>query len=260
MHSPLVVGNWKLNGTKLMVLNLIKNLCIELADVKNCNIVIAPPMVYLDQASKCIYGSNIMLGAQNVDIHLFGAFTGETSVNMLIDMNVKYVIIGHSERRNFHNENNKIIAKKYEILKKANLIPIFCIGETFEEKMSGKTKEVCVKQIDVILKTQGIEAFQNAVIAYEPIWAIGTGNSANAEQIQEIHKFIRNHIAEKDALIAKQVIIQYGGSVTNNNAIELFRKKDVDGALIGLASLKADIFSMIVKTAASIKDIKSKKY
>jgi triosephosphate isomerase len=194
-----------------------------------------------------------MLGAQNVDVNLSGAFTGETSAAMLKDIGAQYIIIGHSERRTYHKESDELIAKKFAVLKEQGLTPVLCIGETEAENEAGKTEEVCARQIDAVLKTQGAAAFEGVVIAYEPVWAIGTGKSATPAQAQAVHKFIRDHIAKADAKIAEQVIIQYGGSVNAGNAAELFTQPDIDGALVGGASLKADAFAVIVKAAEAAK-------
>ncbi|MDU6454443.1 MAG: triose-phosphate isomerase [Enterobacter hormaechei] len=220
MRHPLVMGNWKLNGSRHMVNELVANLRKELAGVTGCAVAIAPPDMYLDLAKRAADGSHIILGAQNVDVNLSGAFTGETSAEMLKDIGAKYIIIGHSERRTYHKESDEFIAKKFAVLKEQGLIPVLCIGETEAENEAGKTEEVCARQIDAVLKTQGAAAFEGAVIAYEPVW---------------------------------QVIIQYGGSVNASNAAELFTQPDIDGALVGGASLKADAFAVIVKAAEAAK-------
>jgi len=248
------MGNWKLNGSKQMTAELISGLRETLSSVDGCDVVIAPPFLYLDQAKNAVFGSPIALGAQNVDVNLSGAFTGETSAEMLKDIGAKYIIIGHSERRTYHQESDDLIAKKFAVLKDTGLIPVLCIGETDAENEAGKTEEVCARQIDAILNTLGADAFKGAVIAYEPVWAIGTGKSATPAQAQAVHHFIRQHIAAKDAAIAEQVIIQYGGSVNDKNAAELFTQPDIDGALVGGASLKADAFAVIVNAAAAAKN------
>lgn len=253
MRHPLVMGNWKLNGSKKMVSELIDGLRNELNTVQGCGVAIAPPVMYLDQAQQALGDSQIALGAQNVDVNLSGAFTGEVSADMLKDIGARYIIIGHSERRTYHKESDELIAKKFAVLKAAGLIPVLCIGETEAENEAGQTEEVCARQIDAVLETQGAEAFNGVVIAYEPVWAIGTGKSATPAQAQAVHKFIRDHIAKKDAKVAEQVIIQYGGSVNDKNAAELFAQPDIDGALVGGASLKADAFAVIVKAAAAAK-------
>lgn len=253
MRHPLVMGNWKLNGSKQMVNDLIAGLRHELAGVDGCGIAIAPPLMYLPLAKQAAAGSHIAVGAQDVDLNQAGAFTGEISATMLKDVGAKYIIIGHSERRTYHHESDELIAKKFAVLKEQGLIPVLCIGETEAENEADKTEEVCARQIDAVLKTQGSAAFEGVVIAYEPVWAIGTGKSATPAQAQAVHKFIRDHIAKADAKIAEQVIIQYGGSVNAGNAAELFTQPDIDGALVGGASLKADAFAVIVKAAAEAK-------
>ncbi|CAX57675.1 MULTISPECIES: triose-phosphate isomerase [Erwinia] len=254
MRHPLVMGNWKLNGSKHMVNELIAGLRTELSNVDGCGVAIAPPVMYLDLAKHAISGSHIALGAQNVGVNLSGAFTGEISADMLKDVGAKYIIIGHSERRTYHKESDEFVAEQFAVLKAAGLIPVLCIGETEAENEAGKTEEVCARQIDAVLNTQGADAFNGVVIAYEPVWAIGTGKSATPAQAQAVHKFIRGHIAKKDEAVAAQVIIQYGGSVNDKNAAELFAQPDIDGALVGGASLKADAFAVIVKAAAAAKN------
>ncbi|WP_241608547.1 triose-phosphate isomerase [Rosenbergiella australiborealis] len=253
MRHPLVMGNWKLNGSQQLTADLINGLRDALADVQGCKVVIAPPALYLTQAVAAVEGSEIGVGAQNIDVNLSGAFTGETSAEMLKDIGVRYVILGHSERRTYHHESDELVAKKFAIVKQQGLIPVLCIGETEAENEAGKTEEVCARQIDAVITAQGVDAFKDAVIAYEPVWAIGTGKSATPAQAQAVHKFIREHIAKQNSDVAQQVIIQYGGSVNDKNAAELFGQPDIDGALVGGASLKADAFSVIVKAAAAAK-------
>ncbi|OOF76801.1 triose-phosphate isomerase [Rodentibacter caecimuris] len=253
-RRPLVMGNWKLNGSKAFTKELIENLKVELADVNGCDVAIAPPVMYLAEAESALTGSKIALGAQNVDVNVQGAFTGEISTEMLKDFGAKYIIIGHSERRTYHKESDEFIAKKFDTLKKAGLVPVLCIGESEAENEAGKTEEVCARQIDAVINALGVEAFNGAVIAYEPIWAIGTGKSATPAQAQAVHAFIRGHIAAKSQAVADQVIIQYGGSVNDANAAELFTQPDIDGALVGGASLKAPAFAVIVKAAEAAKN------
>jgi triosephosphate isomerase len=254
MRRFVVMGNWKLNGNREMVTNLIKGLSAELNDpLKNVDVVIAPPAIYLDFAKQEIKksGDKIKLGAQNCDLHTKGAFTGEICPEMLFDVGAQYIIIGHSERRQYHKESDSCVADKFALLLAQGLTPVFCIGETLEENEAGKTQEVCARQIDAVLKTQGAAAFENAIIAYEPVWAIGTGKAATAAQAQAVHKFIRDHIAKADEKIAQKVIIQYGGSVKAENAKELFLMPDIDGALVGGAALDAKGFAAIAKAAAT---------
>ncbi|WP_386692276.1 MULTISPECIES: triose-phosphate isomerase [Lonepinella] len=253
VRKPLVMGNWKLNGSKAFTKELIEGLKKELQGVTGCGVAIAPPVMYLAEAEAALAGSEIALGSQNVDINVQGAFTGDISTAMLKDFGAKYIIIGHSERRTYHKESDEFIAKKFGVLKEAGLVPVLCIGESEAENEAGKTQEVCARQIDAVINALGVEAFNGAVIAYEPIWAIGTGKSATPAQAQAVHKFIRDHIAAKSQAVADQVIIQYGGSVNDANAAELFTQPDIDGALVGGASLKAPAFAVIVKAAAVAK-------
>ena len=252
-RRPLVMGNWKLNGSKTFTKELIAGLKAELAGVDGCDVAIAPPVMYLAEAEAALAGSQIALGSQNVDVNVQGAFTGDISTAMLKDFGAKYIIIGHSERRTYHKESDEFIAKKFGALKEAGLVPVLCIGESEAENEAGKTQEVCARQIDAVINALGVEAFNGAVIAYEPIWAIGTGKSATPAQAQAVHAFIRGHIAAKSQAVADQVIIQYGGSVNDANAAELFTQPDIDGALVGGASLKAPAFAVIVKAAAQAK-------
>ena len=251
---PLVMGNCKLNGSKAFTRELITGLKEELHGVTGCNVAIAPPVMYLAEAEAALVGSQIVLGAQNVDVNVKGAFTGDISTEMLKDFGAKYIIIGHSERRTYHKESDEFVAKKFGALKEAGLVPVLCIGESEAENEAGKTEEVCARQIDAVINLLGVEAFNGAVIAYEPIWAIGTGKSATPAQAQAVHAFIRGHIAKKSQAVADQVIIQYGGSVNDANAAELFTQPDIDGALVGGASLKAPAFAVIVKAAAKEKN------
>lgn len=260
-RRPLVMGNWKLNGDKAFTKNLIADLKAELCDVKGCDVAIAPPVMYLAHAEASLSGCGcgcdekglIALGAQNVDVNTKGAFTGDISPEMLKEFGAKYIIIGHSERRTYHKESDEFIAQKFKTLKDAGLVPVLCIGESEAENEAGKTEEVCARQIDAVIDALGVEAFNDAVIAYEPIWAIGTGKSATPAQAQAVHAFIRGHIAKKSQAVADQVIIQYGGSVNDANAAELFTQPDIDGALVGGASLKAQAFAVIVKAAEKAK-------
>lgn len=254
MRHPFVMGNWKLNGSKMMTAELTSELNSLLATVNNCRVAVAPPAIYLTTAHEALKNSNIALGAQNVDEHASGAYTGEISAAMLKDISVRYAIIGHSERRTYHHESDTFIAKKFSALKVLDIIPVLCIGETEAENKAGETENVCARQIDAILTHCGVQAFNNAVIAYEPVWAIGTGKSATPEQAQAVHHFIRSYIAKQNSSVAEQLIIQYGGSVNDKNAAELFLQPDIDGALVGGASLKAKDFAAIVIAAGKAKN------
>ncbi|UXI01471.1 triose-phosphate isomerase [Photobacterium sp. TY1-4] len=255
MRHPVVMGNWKLNGSKEMVSNLLKGLDAELNGVEGVDVAVAPPAMYLDLADQLIGKANnkIILGAQNVDINASGAFTGDISPEMLKDFGASHIIIGHSERREYHNESDEFVAKKFAFLKEHGLTPVLCIGESEAQNEAGETVAVCARQIDAVINTQGVEALNGAIIAYEPIWAIGTGKAATADDAQRIHAAIRAHIAEKSEAVAKQVIIQYGGSVKPENAAAYFAQPDIDGALVGGAALDAVSFAAIAKAAAEAK-------
>lgn len=250
MKKPLVMGNWKLNGDQKMVQDLIKDIEHILGTRQDCDVVISPPAIYLDRAKSVLKSSVIQLAAQNVDIHHSGAYTGEISANMLKDVGAHYVIIGHSERRTLHNESDDIVAEKFSILKAEGLVPVLCIGETEAENTAGKTEEVCARQLEAVIKREGPNAFVSAVIAYEPVWAIGTGKSATPAQAQAVHKFIRQYITQTAADVAQQTSILYGGSVNDKNAVNFFAQPDINGALVGGASLKAETFCVIVNAAA----------
>ncbi|CAL4322138.1 triose-phosphate isomerase [Buchnera aphidicola] len=249
MNLPLIIANWKLNGNKKIFSTLLNFLKKNKKVFKQkCKLNIAPSHIYLYKFREIIKENQwINLSAQNVDIHVSGAFTGEISALMLKDMLVTHVIIGHSERRNFHNENEYLIAEKFNLLKKQNLIPILCIGETIEEKKDNKTIEICKKQIDIIFELVGKKAFYNTIIAYEPIWSIGSGNSANPKEVQFILSTLRTYIKEKSSSFLEDFYLLYGGSVNENNIHFFCKEKDIDGFLVGTACLNFDIFLNILK-------------
>jgi len=250
MKKTLIVANWKLNGNIKMISSFFEHLKLHsLKHLENNIVVIAPPNIYLERVYKNIKNMNIFLGAQNVDINLQGAFTGEISALMLKDIGVKYVIIGHSERRLLHHEKNNTIAKKFDLIKNLNLIPILCVGETALEKQYGHTQEIITKQLNCIFKKLGTSAFNNAVIAYEPVWAIGTGLSADPKDVQLIHKYIKKYIKKNDLNNIHDITVQYGGSINCTNAKEFIKQPDIDGLLIGNASLNPKEFLKIIKIA-----------
>ena len=255
MRRPVVMGNWKLNGNKAMVTELLNGLSAELEGVTGVDVAVAPPALYLDLAERVIAegGNKVILGAQNTDLNNSGAFTGDLSPEMLKDFGATHIIIGHSERREYHNESDEFVAKKFAFLKENGLTPVFCIGESEAQNEAGETETVCARQIDAVINECGVEALNDAIIAYEPIWAIGTGKAATAEDAQRIHASIRAHIAAKSVAVAEQVIIQYGGSVKPENAQAYFSQPDIDGALVGGASLNAASFAAIAKAAAQAK-------
>lgn len=249
MRQTLVAGNWKLNGSKASTQNLIEGILGGIDSVKNTAVTVCPPYIYLPQVAELLKDSVVSCGAQNASQHQSGAFTGEISVAMLAEFGCKYVIIGHSERRAIYGESDEQIVQKFVAVKNAGLVPILCVGELLEERETGKTEAVVGKQIDAVLNVAGVDQFENAVIAYEPVWAIGTGVTASPDQAQDVHAFIRDRLAAQSADVAQKTQILYGGSVKADNAAELFAKTDIDGGLIGGASLEASGFLDICRAA-----------
>lgn len=249
MRKPLVVGNWKMNGTKQMVQALLGALVASNTENDGAEVVVCPPYLYIPLAMKLLHGTSISIGGQDVWVESDGAFTGDISAAMLADFGCSWVIVGHSERRSLHAEDNYLVAKKVMAAQMAGLVPIICVGETLDEREDGKTEAVIARQLDAVLETAGIQSFASAVIAYEPVWAIGTGRTATPQQAQEIHEYIRQRIAINNADIALSLRILYGGSVKPGNAAELFNQPDIDGGLIGGASLNAVDFIQIYRAA-----------
>jgi len=211
--------------------------------------VVCPPFVYLQETARLLKDSDVALGAQSLCAEPIGAFTGEVSGTMLRDVGCGYVLVGHSERRQLYGENDALVARKFVAAQAAGLVPVLCVGETLEERERGLTTEVVARQLDAVLAVTGVGALRSAVIAYEPVWAIGTGRTATPEQAQEVHAMIRARVAAADARIGGEVRILYGGSVKASNARELFAMADIDGGLVGGASLKADEFAQICAAA-----------
>jgi len=249
MRRTLIAGNWKMNGSLASVKELINGIKDGLADVTNADMVVCPPAVYIPAVSELIGDANIGLGSQNVCDQASGAFTGELAPSMLKDFNCQYAIIGHSERRSLYGESDELVAKRFAMAVESGLIPLFCIGETLEQRESGITEDVVSRQIDAVIDTQGVEAIAKCVIAYEPVWAIGTGKTASPEQAQAVHAYIRGKLAALNADVAEKVQILYGGSMNAGNAAELLSQNDIDGGLIGGASLKSSDFLAIGKSA-----------
>ena len=244
-RKMLVAANWKMNGDHALAENMGQAVAGFHAD--NVDVVLCPPVILLHKLSSRGQAS---LGAQDMSVHDSGAYTGEISATMLKSADVDFVIVGHSERREYHQESNAFVAEKVAQVLKSGLTPVFCIGEPLDVREQGGLFEFLKEQLDAVLNLSGIEAFGSLVIAYEPIWAIGTGVTASKEQAQEVHAFIRNYLAEKDQTIAANCQILYGGSVNEKNAKELFSQPDIDGALVGGASLKTDSFLAICNAAA----------
>jgi triosephosphate isomerase (TIM) len=252
MRQKLVVGNWKMHGSRGQIQSLVAGLVNGFEKREyTVEIGICPTNIHLEQVGKLLAtGKNsIKLGAQNTYFEEKGAFTGEVSALMLADMGVELVIIGHSERRRLFAETDGLIAAKFKAIQANGMMPILCVGESLEERKQGITNQIVLAQLDSVINATGIAAFTNATIAYEPIWAIGTGQTATPEQAQEVHCQIRGHLASSDAIIAEGVRIIYGGSVNSSNAGELFSQPDIDGGLVGGASLKAEEFISICKSA-----------
>ena len=250
MRKPIIAGNWKMNGSRSSIKELLDGVKAGMGDVKSAEVAVCAPSIYLADVSDQLSGSKVAWGGQNLSTEAKGAFTGEISADMLLDFKSEYVIVGHSERRTLYGETDQLVAEKFEVARKAGLKPILCIGESLEERESGVTIDVCARQINAVIEKSGVEALTDGVIAYEPIWAIGTGVTATPDQAQETHAAIRKMIAEKDASVAEQVRIQYGGSMNAGNAKELLAMEDIDGGLIGGASLKAEDFLAICTAPA----------
>jgi triosephosphate isomerase len=246
----IIAGNWKMNKTVAESLALVRGLKIELGTIKEVDMVVCPPFTALCEVSKAILDSNIRLGAQNMSENGYGAFTGEIAGGMLKEFSVRYVILGHSERRQFQKESDELISKKALAAHANSLKPIVCVGETLAEREGNKTEQVLETQIKGSLAGLTKEQMVETVIAYEPVWAIGTGKTATTAQAQEAHAFIRKQLVGLfDENVAKRVRIHYGGSVKPANARELLEQPDVDGALVGGASLDARSFSDIIKNS-----------
>ena len=246
MRQVIVAGNWKMNASKETVNTLIMGILSGMADV-DANVIVCAPSPYMSQVEALITHSQLHLGAQDLNVNASGAFTGEVSADMIKDFGAQYVIIGHSERRSLYGETNEIVASKVQVALDNNLTPLFCIGETLEQREAGSMEAVVSRQIQAVIDRVGIDAFKNIIIAYEPVWAIGTGVTASPQQAQDAHAFIRSMLAQNDASVAQTTPILYGGSMNPGNAAELIGCEDIDGGLIGGASLKAEDFLQICK-------------
>ncbi|RTZ58736.1 MAG: triose-phosphate isomerase [Gammaproteobacteria bacterium] len=249
MRRPMVAGNWKMNLGRSEASALAQGLVDGVDDVNNAEVLICPPYVHIADAEAIVSGSAVQLGAQNLSDQDAGAFTGEISGAMLKDYSCTHVIVGHSERRALYGETDELVAKKFAKAQEHGLIPVLCVGELLEEREAGNTESVVARQLDAVIQANGIAALENAIVAYEPVWAIGTGKTASPEQAQEVHAFIRNKLADMDSGIAEGLRILYGGSVKSSNAEELFSRADIDGGLIGGASLDAAEFLAICRAA-----------
>jgi len=249
MRKPLVAGNWKSNGNLAANDELLREIGKFAAGLPGVTCVVCPPFAYLDQVRGLLKGSAVKWGAQDVSQFGAGAYTGAVTAAMLREFGCGYAIVGHSERRSIFGESNAVVAAKFAAALQEGLVPIACVGETLEQRESGTTEQVIGEQVDAIVTAAGVKALHAAVIAYEPVWAIGTGRTATPEQAQAVHEFIRKRIAAHDAGIAVGLVILYGGSVKAGNAAQLFAMPDIDGGLIGGASLVAQEFMAICRAA-----------
>ncbi len=250
MRKLFIAGNWKMNKTISEAVELVNSLKREVVDIESVDIVVCPVFTALSEVADLVIDSNIGLGAQNVYWEEVGAFTGEVSPKMLKDAGCKYVIIGHSERRKYFGETNETVLKKIKAVQSAGLSPIVCVGETLDEREQKKTIEVIEKQLKDGLKEIKDDNLEDIIIAYEPVWAIGTGKTATPEQAEEIHKFIRGWIKENySSDISEEIRIIYGGSVKSSNAKDLMSQPDIDGALVGGASLESQLFVELIKNS-----------
>ena len=249
MRRKIVAGNWKLHGTRDFATLLVGE--IAATSVAGVELVVLPPLPYLGDLIEDFEGTPLQFGAQDVSSNEQGAYTGEVSASMLVDVGAHYGLVGHSERRQYHGESSELVALKFQAAVKAGLQPILCLGEGLDDREAGRVEAVIAAQLQPVLEQVGVEAFANAVIAYEPVWAIGTGRTATAGQAQAVHAYIRSLIAAHDATIADSLPILYGGSVKPGNAAELFGQADVDGGLIGGASLVSADFLAIAHAAVA---------
>lgn len=249
MRQPLVAGNWKMNGSSESIKVLLDGIKQSLGTIGRAEVVVCPPFVYLAEVRVQLEDSSVSLGSQNVSEHPSGAFTGEIAASMLQDFDCRYAIVGHSERRSLFGESDSQVAAKFAAARDAGIRPILCVGEVLEEREQGITEQVVARQLDAVIDAAGVDALGDGVIAYEPVWAIGTGKTASPDQAQAVHAFIRARIAEQSAAVAENVQILYGGSVKAANAPELFAMPDIDGGLIGGASLDAGEFIAICRAA-----------
>jgi triosephosphate isomerase len=247
MRRKLVAGNWKMNGSAESIRGLLQGIREGAAGVAAVEMAVFPPFVYLGLVEQQLSGTAIGWGTQNLSEHASGAHTGEVAGPMLRDFHCTYVIVGHSERRTLYGETDQVVARKFAAARKVGLKPVLCVGETLEEREQGVTEAVVERQLKAVLDLEGIGAFADAVIAYEPVWAIGTGRNATPGQAQDVHAFIRSKLAALDPTLVSQVRILYGGSMKAANAAELLVQPDIDGGLVGGASLEAKEFLAIAK-------------
>ena len=249
MRRKIAAGNWKLNGDRAFADALIG--ALQVPQASDVEVLVFPPMVYVAGLASKFAGRGIGFGAQDVSENAKGAYTGEVAASMLQDVGARHALVGHSERRQYHGETSDIVARKFVAAKAAGVTPVLCIGETLAEREAGLTEARLTEQLDAVFDAAGPQALAGAIVAYEPVWAIGTGKTASPAQAQEVHAFIRGQAARRDANIAGSLPILYGGSVKADNAAELFAQPDVDGGLVGGASLLVDEFNGIIAAAVA---------
>ncbi len=247
MRRKLVAGNWKMHGSLAQNAALLDAVAEGMKQLSGVDCAVCVPFPYLFQAQQKLSGTSVKWGAQDVHQLEKGAYTGEVSASMLQDFGCRYVIVGHSERRSLYGESSQLVAEKFAAVQKTGMLPILCVGETLEQREAGSTETVVAEQLDAVIALLGVQCLREAVVAYEPVWAIGTGKTATPEQAQAVHAFIRQRIAEHDEQVAAGLCILYGGSVKAGNAAELFAMSDIDGGLIGGASLIAEDFLAICR-------------
>ncbi len=252
MRIPLIAGNWKMHGSRAGIGRLLTDIRAQIDPNGRAELLVVPPFPYLDLVASQLDGVPVAFGAQDVSAHAEGAYTGEVSAAMLADCGCTHVLVGHSERRTLHGESDESVAAKFMAAQAAGLCPVLCVGETLAERDQDRTEEVVQRQVGRVLKEAGIAAFSRAVVAYEPVWAIGTGRTASPVQAQAVHAVIRAQLQTEDATIGGQVRILYGGSVKPDNAAEILAREDIDGGLIGGASLQADSFMAIYRAANQV--------
>ena len=249
MRQRLVAGNWKMFGSSARNQLLLEGVAAQAAKLKKVGCAVCVPYPYLFQAHSILTGSKVAWGAQNSSQFAEGAYTGEVSASMLAEFGCRYVIVGHSERRNLFHETDQAVAAKAEAVLEQQMVPIVCLGESLEERESGKTEAVVARQLQAVMEKIGVDGLGKSVVAYEPVWAIGTGKTATPEQAQAVHAYLRALVSHKDAGVAKSLTMLYGGSVKAANAPALFEMEDIDGGLIGGASLVVDEFMAICQAA-----------
>ncbi|WP_293708848.1 MULTISPECIES: triose-phosphate isomerase [unclassified Stenotrophomonas] len=249
MRRKIVAGNWKLHGSRDFATELVGKVAAGLP-LEGVDVLVLPPLPYLGDLVEDFEGTVLAFGAQDVSSNEKGAYTGEVSAAMLVDVGATHGLVGHSERRQYHHESSELVARKFVAASHAGLVPVLCVGETLEQREAGQTEQVIAAQLAPVLELAGVQAFTKAVVAYEPVWAIGTGRTATPAQAQAVHAFIRGVVAKADARIADSLPLLYGGSVKPDNAAELFSQPDVDGGLVGGASLVAEDFLAIARAAA----------